>query len=210
MSNAEVEIKGEKLQLLPQRAIFWPKSKSLIVSDIHLGKAGHFRKHGIPISRKIHLTDLRILEELIQAYEPKEVILLGDLFHSSENSEWNDFLRFLEMYDHIQFILVEGNHDILDEYPASLQVVPILERIPFSFTHIAEDHELFNISGHIHPGVGIKGKARQGLTMPCFWFKEKNAIIPAFGQFTGIKKIKPSDTDKVFAVADQKVIELIL
>ncbi|MEM7297667.1 MAG: ligase-associated DNA damage response endonuclease PdeM [Bacteroidota bacterium] len=210
MNSTEIEIRGEKLLLLPQRALFWPKSKSLIVSDIHLGKAGHFRKHGIPISRKIHLTDLAILEELILEYNPKEVILLGDLFHSSENTEWTDFLRFLKIYENINFVLVEGNHDILDEYPSSLKVISILEREPFSFTHIKEGHRLFNISGHIHPGVRIRGKARQGMTMPCFWFTEEHAIIPAFGQFTGIKKIKPSNGDKVFAVADQKVIELIL
>jgi len=108
----------------------------------------------------------------------------------------------------IEFILVQGNHDILEEYPGSLTVVTKLEEAPFSFTHIKEEDEYFNFSGHIHPGVTIRGRARQGITMPCFLFSESHAILPAFGQFTGIKKIKPKSRDRVFAIADRLVIEL--
>lgn len=194
--------------LLPLKALFWPSQGILIVSDLHLGKAGHFRKHGIPVSRKVHLTDLRNLRGLIHEHNPKEVILLGDLFHSIQNSEWEDFLLFLKDYDHIRFTLVEGNHDILTNYPPSLSCVPRLEIEPFSFTHKYEEADHYNISGHIHPGVTIRGKARQGITLPCFLFSDCFAILPAFGQFTGIKKIRPRKEDKVFAIADQNIIEL--
>lgn len=208
MDDFIAEIEGEKLKLLPQRAIFWDAKQMLILSDLHLGKAGHFRKHGIPVSKKIHLSDLKTLEELIQNYKPEKVILLGDLFHSFENNEWQDFLRFLKVYDFIDFILVEGNHDILSEYPAALTVLPILEIPPFSFTHIKEESMLYNLSGHIHPGVSIRGKGRQSITMPCFQFTESYGVLPAFGQFTGVKKIKPKKDDRVFGIADRTIIEL--
>lgn len=208
MTNCLVEIEGEQLTLLPQRGIYWERKKTLIVSDLHLGKAGHFRKHGIPISKNIHRTDLLILESLIKEYRPHDVILLGDLFHSSENNEWNDFVRFIELYDFVNFILVEGNHDILTEYPQSLSLTPKLDIAPFSFTHIKEESMYYNVSGHIHPGVSIRGKGRQSITLPCFYFAEKYAIMPAFGQFTGIKKIRPKQRDLVFGIAQERVIEL--
>ncbi|GAB4244154.1 MAG: ligase-associated DNA damage response endonuclease PdeM [Ekhidna sp.] len=202
-------IKKEELTLLPERAIFWEKHKLLIVSDLHLGKAGHFRKHGIPVSRKVHLKDLAILNDLIEKWKPEQVMFLGDLFHSFENNEWQDFIHFLQVHEGVKFTLVEGNHDILEEYPATLHVVNRMELGPFSFTHILEEDSFFNISGHIHPGVRITGKARQGITLPCFHFTDSHAIMPAFGQFTGIKKIKPKKGDRIFAVAEDRVIELI-
>lgn len=208
MNSKTYEIEGERLVLLPERAIFWESKQTLIVSDLHLGKAGHFRKHGIPISRKIHLTDLQILESLIQDHKPMRVILLGDLFHSFENNEWQDFLRFIDIYDFVSFILVEGNHDILVEYPQSLELTPLLELAPFSFSHIREESSYFNLSGHIHPGIAVRGKARQSITMPCFYFSDGYGLLPAFGQFTGIKKIKPKSEDAVFGIADGTVIEL--
>ncbi len=208
MSSATISIKGEHLTLLPERAVFWNSKKILVVSDLHLGKAAHFRKHGIPISRKIHLTDLQILESLIINQKPKKVILLGDLFHSFENNEWQDFLRFIEIYDHLEFTLIEGNHDILDEYPSALKVTPLLELPPFSFTHIKEKSEHYNLSGHLHPGISVRGKARQSITLPCFFFSKEHALLPAFGQFTGVKKIRPKKEDQVFGIAEGQVIEL--
>ncbi len=208
MSSKIYAIKGEQLLLLPERAILWKSKQTLIVSDLHLGKAGHFRKHGIPISRKIHLTDLQILQSLIQNHKPERVILLGDLFHSFENNEWQDFLQFINVYDFVSFVLVEGNHDILMEYPRSLELTTLLEIPPFSFSHIREESAHFNLSGHIHPGISIRGKGRQSITMPCFYFSDGYGLLPAFGQFTGIKKIRPKKEDVVFGIADGTVIEL--
>lgn len=209
MSKCVVDVGGEQLTLLPDRAIFWEGKKTLIVSDLHLGKAGHFRKHGIPVSRKIHFTDLKILQELILLHKPVEVILLGDLFHSSKNNEWEDFIRFVSVFDFVKFILVRGNHDIMDEYPSELNVVDRLERPPFSFTHEREESPYYNLSGHLHPGFRIRGLARDGLTLPCFYFSTQHGVLPAFGQFTGIKTIKPAKGDKVFGIADDNVMELI-
>ena len=67
---------------------------------------------------------------------------------------------------------------------------------------------MYNISGHIHPGVTVRGRARQGMTMPCFLFSEESAVMPAFGQFTGIKKVRPLKKDRVFAIAEGRVLEL--
>ena len=84
---------------------------------------------------------------------------------------------------------------------------------PFQFTHEPlKDNEilnnLFNICGHIHPGIRLKGKARQSLILPCFYFSMHQAILPAYGKFTGNHRILPRTGDKVFVLVDQSVIEL--
>ncbi len=208
MDESYIEIQGEKLVLLPEKAIFWSRKSILLLSDLHLGKAGHFRKHGIPVSRKVHLVDLGNLNAIIEKTKPERLFLLGDLFHSYKNEEWGDFLHLMEHHPNLEFTLVQGNHDIILDYPKRLKVVIKLIEKPFSFTHIRENDSNYNISGHLHPGVTVRGKARQGITMPCFLFSETYGILPAFGQFTGIKKVRPLRKDRVFAVADRQVIEL--
>ena len=204
----EIEVEGEILTLLPEKAVYWNKEQILFLSDLHLGKAGHFRKHGIPVSRKVHLNDLQVLGKLIEQHCPKTVLLLGDLFHSFENNEWNDFLEFLNVFETTQFTLLEGNHDILNDYPKSLNVIQRIELGPFSFSHIKEQTDLYNISGHIHPGVTIRGRSRQSITMPCYHFSKSYGTLPAFGAFTGIKKIRPKKEDRVYGIVDRTVIEL--
>ncbi|MEM6644105.1 MAG: ligase-associated DNA damage response endonuclease PdeM [Bacteroidota bacterium] len=209
MNSAGLSVKGVSLDLHPLRSLFLKEERTLVVSDLHLGKAGHFRKHGIAISKKVHLHDLFNLKWLLQEIQPEKVFFLGDLFHSDQNMEWQDFIDFLASYRHIDFTLIEGNHDILSRYPESLTVVKRVEIPPFSFTHFREKDDLYNISGHIHPGVTIRGRARQGITMPCFLFSNDHCVMPAFGQFTGIKKVRPKQDDRVFAIVEEQVIELV-
>ncbi len=203
------ELEGELLKLLPEKAIYWERLAYLIISDLHLGKAGHFRRNGIPISRNVHFEDLRILENLLRAHKPTTVVLLGDLFHSFKNNEWDDFLKFIDVYDFVKFILVKGNHDILGEYPKRLQVVDFLEVSPFMFTHEREASPLYNLSGHVHPGYRVRGLGRGGVTLPCFLFSSDYGVLPAFGQFTGIHKIRKKERDRIFGIVDNSVMELI-
>lgn len=201
----------QTLCLLPEKALFWEEKKLLIIADLHLGKAGHFRKSGIPVSDLIHSKDVLNLEKLIQKYNPREVIFLGDLFHSDHNQGWEIFKRWLKSKAPLPFKLVLGNHDVLDVHNYSITNMEVVEELnipPFSFTHIPEEAELYNIAGHIHPAVRLKGKARQSIRVPCYFFGQQNAILPAFGNFTGTAKINIQKTDLVFVVAENKVIKI--
>ena len=51
----------QTLWLTAQRSIFWEEQKTLIVSDLHFGKTGHFRKSGIPVPQTIYKEDLQRL-----------------------------------------------------------------------------------------------------------------------------------------------------
>jgi DNA ligase-associated metallophosphoesterase len=206
-----VEISGIGIQLLTSRSLFIPDFHLVVVSDVHLGKAGHFRKHGIPISSAIHGEDINRLQDLIDQLQPKSMLFLGDLFHSVENSEWEQFTKFLLRNHTIQFILVKGNHDILTDKAydhLNLEVTPRFLLASLSFTHEKETDLYFNMSGHIHPGVRIRGAAKQQLTLPCFYLGLDHLIMPAFGLFTGSKSMKIKKGDRVFAITNTEVIEL--
>ncbi|MEL6535722.1 MAG: ligase-associated DNA damage response endonuclease PdeM [Bacteroidota bacterium] len=204
---------GQSLVLLPDRAIYWEDQKALLLSDIHLGKAGHFRKAGIPIPSQVHWEDLGRISLLIEAWQPAQVLLLGDLFHSDLNEEWTFFERWLSQYTRINFILVKGNHDILPDLIYDLSNMEVIQGAhhipPFTLTHEPiEDSQGYNIAGHIHPAIRLMGRGRQYMTVPCFHFGQKGALLPAFGRFTGTAVVRPSSGDAVFAVTQDRVIPL--
>lgn len=205
------KILGQTFRLLPERAIFWEENEYLIIADLHLGKAGHFRKSGIPVSDLVHSKDILILDRLINKHNPQKVVFLGDLFHSEENQGWSSFKQWIKSKSKVQFQLVLGNHDILPEQSyrlPNLEVVEKLELTPFVFTHIPEEHQSYNLAGHIHPAVHLSGKGRQSLRLPCFYFGEANGILPAFGQFTGTARIPIKPTDNVFAITEDSVVKV--
>ena len=51
----------QKLWLSAERCIFWEEQSALIVSDLHLGKTGHFRKAGIAVPQSVFKEDLQHL-----------------------------------------------------------------------------------------------------------------------------------------------------
>ncbi len=207
-------ILNNRFILSADRTIFWEEEKALILSDLHFGKSGHFRKNGIGIPQNVFKEDLQRLFSAIQYYLPKKIIIVGDLFHSKSNSEHDLFLKWRQDIPQLEFHLVMGNHDIL---PASFYETatltihrPYLQLGNFVFTHDLADMDLdtnlFYFSGHIHPGVKIEGLARQSLQVPCFYFNDQFAILPAFGKFTGTHAISVSKKDKVYALAGNKVL----
>lgn len=197
--------------LLPQKAIYWVEKETLILGDLHLGKASHFRKSGIPISEMVHSKDVLIIDKLIQNHKPLRVIFLGDLFHSDYNQSWEPFKRWMEEKNDIHFQLILGNHDILspDKYRVkNLEILPELDEGPFIFTHEPTDTIKFNIAGHIHPAIRLRGKARQSVKLPCFYFHSQGCILPAFGAFTGTAALRVQRDDIIFAIADSQVIKV--
>lgn len=214
MGECPIRVSDEDLTLLPDGSTWWSSQRMLWLSDLHLGKAAHFRKHGVPIGSEPTLETLHRLREQIQAQKPDRILLLGDLFHSDINREWEPFAGLCDEFAHLDWVLVRGNHDripqvLLDE--SGIHQVDRLDVGPFTFTHdpadLAEDFG-YHVTGHIHPGIRLAGSGRQRLRLRCFHFSAKQAVMPAYGAFTGMHVIAPADLDRVFAVTGEAVIEV--
>ncbi|MCI0751679.1 MAG: ligase-associated DNA damage response endonuclease PdeM [Flammeovirgaceae bacterium] len=213
-NSAKILLKGEELELLYQRALFWKEKRCLFITDLHLGKVNHFRKSGIPVPAKANDKNIEMLVELIQQTNAQRIIFLGDLFHSYYNPEWEVFGEVVKHFGGRQFELVLGNHDILSEQQYVRKKIAVhteLKEGPFTFTHHpvdGPDESVYYISGHVHPGVRLRGKGKQAVTLPCFYFGERQALLPAFGTFTGFVPIKPKSGDQVYVVFDGKVMQV--
>lgn len=205
----------QTLLLLPEKAIFWAEEQMLIIADVHLGKVGHFRKAGIAIPKRMEQDDLAMVSDLIQEYEPLSIVFLGDLFHSEMNNDWDWLVLWRSLHKTIRLVLVRGNHDILnDSFYTDLEfdLHDTLNHGPFLFSHeplkanALQEQDHYVVSGHIHPGVTLQGGGRQLLTLPCFHFGHRQALLPAFGKFTGKVCVKHAKSDHIFAVLKNKVI----
>ncbi|HTE33519.1 MAG TPA: ligase-associated DNA damage response endonuclease PdeM [Chryseolinea sp.] len=208
----QAEIFGEVLELYPQKALYWRSKQILFLADLHLGKINHFRRSGIPVPPSANNRNLELIVELVQGTQPHRVICLGDLFHSHYNPEWEVFGELVKHFQHTSFELVLGNHDIMSDHQYKRKGIVVHSTLriePFIFTHhpMEEvDEHWYNVSGHLHPGVHMRGKARQSVTLPCFYFGQQAGLLPAFGEFTGLARIHPRKDDKVFVIAENKII----
>ncbi|MCX2478085.1 ligase-associated DNA damage response endonuclease PdeM [Pedobacter sp. MC2016-15] len=207
-----INCKGESLVLDKDRAIYWESKKMLIISDLHMGKAAHFRKAGIQVPATVTESDLDKLGRLIEKYNPEILLVTGDMFHSDMNTEVQAFSAWRSAFPDLRVILIKGNHDLLstDEY-TDLQVEICPKELlcfPFRFVHDQPKvfDEYYNITGHIHPGITIYGRARQQLKLACFYFGKTCAILPAFSLFTGLSKIRSEEGDKFYAITPEKVV----
>jgi DNA ligase-associated metallophosphoesterase len=210
----KVEISGELFELLPNKAMFWPKMKALLIADLHLGKINHFRKSGIALPSKANDRNIEMLVELIHQVRPDRVLCLGDLFHSHYNPEWEVFGEVIRHFSNISFELVMGNHDIMSELQYQRKGVILHDSLllgNFILTHHPMESippGYYNLAGHIHPGVVLYGRGRQSLTLPCFHFGASQGLLPAFGVFTGLARIRPAREDRVCVVLQDKVIDV--
>ncbi|WAC39546.1 metallophosphoesterase [Pedobacter sp. SL55] len=107
----KIEIRGEELILDEERALYLPNEKLLAISDLHLGKAAHFRKAGLAIPNTVSKSDLDRLGNLLKKYRPKTLLINGDMFHSEHNTEIDEFAKWKENFSEVGFLLVKGNHD---------------------------------------------------------------------------------------------------
>ena len=208
-----IQLAGQEVELLPQKALYLPASRSLLIADMHVGKAMHFRKSGMPLPADASERDLDMLTNIIGTYTPREVIFLGDLFHSHQNNEWNALTTFLNQHSGIRFALVPGNHDRFSARFSADSTMELLpehyELGPFILSHAPSELPIpgfYQLCGHLHPGVALHGKGRMQATLPCFWFGEHTGVLPAFGNLTGLALISPRPTDQVVVIADGSCI----
>jgi uncharacterized protein len=209
-------IAGERLMLLPQKALYWPRERALFIADAHFGKAAAFRAAGVPMPRGGTAAQLARLDACVRATGATRVIFLGDFLHSKDARAETTFAQFAawrRSHAALAITLVRGNHDAhAGDPPAEWNMTCVDEGSvlgPFCLAHHPEpDLRGYVLAGHVHPAVRLVGRANDSVRLPCFWFGAYVAVLPAFGEFTGTYTVTPRREDRVFAVVDDQVINV--
>jgi DNA ligase-associated metallophosphoesterase len=216
VGSASLDCGGERLHLLPERAVWWPAARILLVADVHLGKAATFRALGQPVPGGTTAANLRRIEALVDRLGVLRLVVLGDFVHAREAlrpSLIAAIAGWRGRQPGLRCTVVEGNHDRrAGALPAGLDIEsapdPLFLR-PFVLTHGDRQPGVpeagYHLAGHLHPAYVLRGRAGERLRLPCFLFGPAGAILPAFGEFTGQADVMPGADDRVFVVGDGQV-----
>jgi DNA ligase-associated metallophosphoesterase len=209
-------VAGEAFELLVERAAFWPAQGTLLIADVHLGKSAALRAAGIGVPEGI-AADLARISDLIERTTASRLILLGDLFHAPEGQ--SPVVRatletWRRSHDEIEMIVTRGNHDRQCEALLARCEIGFEDKVELSglqLEHVVDPAQsrrgAYRIGGHLHPAVRIADNTRS-FRLPCYWFGESDGALPAFGEFTGTHAIERVKGDRVFAIAEDRVVEL--
>jgi uncharacterized protein len=212
-SVCKVHWAGVEVHLLPGRAVWWPAGKTLFIADLHLGKAATYRALGQPVPGGTTQENLARLTALINRHAPQQVVFLGDFLHAAA-SRTRDVLAALDTWraghDAINMTLVRGNHDSrAGDPPASLRIEVVNEPHllgPFALCHHPQLHAThFVLAGHVHPVCRLSGRGRDSLRLPCFVAESRQAILPAFGEFTGGWMVDAAPGRRLYPVGGEAV-----
>lgn len=214
----DLELAGEAVTLDPRRALVWPARETVVIADPHIGKDDTFRRAGIPVPAKLAAQDFDRLGGLLDDYRAQRLVVLGDFLHARLDAEDHciDLMRrWRTRFNRLEVLIVRGNHDThAGPPPAELGLVSADEPYddgPFAFRHFPIDPSQASVgptvlAGHLHPGVTVGLGGRSARRVACFWMTRGQAVLPAFGGFTGTGRIDLSVPGEVYAVGRDRVI----
>ncbi|MGE7993513.1 ligase-associated DNA damage response endonuclease PdeM [Pseudomonas sp. NPDC089554] len=213
MSHLAVEHCGETLWLLPDKALYWPARRALLVADVHIGKAASYRALHQPVPRGTTEATLARLDQLLGLYACEQLVVLGDFLHASAAQAPAIQARLLawrQRHAGLHMVLVRGNHDRHAGDPPGQLAIEVHEEPwlmePFALQHEPLAHPSHPVlAGHVHPVCLLRGKARQRLRLPCFALGPQVSLLPAFGEFTGGWNIEAQPGSRLFVVGDGQV-----
>jgi len=177
------------LRLIPNHPAILIKEeqrKTLVIVDLHIGWEMALSEKGIHVPTQTSRL-LKKLKELISAYKPEKLLILGDVKHTvatAELSEWQDIPDFFnELKREIKEILViRGNHDgnlepLLPENIKVLSATGIaIGDVGFFHGHRWPSPVLLKcktlVMGHVHPVVAFQDPAGFRITKQV-WVKAK-------------------------------------
>jgi uncharacterized protein len=213
--TARIVLAGQPVELLAEKALYWPASSTLIVADLHWGKAASFRAMAIPVPPGTTAADLSRLDSALERTGARRLLVLGDLLHARAAQDARATLELIREWRRrraaLECVLVRGNHDLrAGDPPADLdfRVTDVLTESPFVFRHHPDTSgDGYALAGHLHPSIRLSGRGDR-IRLPCFHFGRRMGVLPAFGSFTGTSTPDIEPDDRVFVVGDGEVHEV--
>lgn len=200
-----------ELVLLPERAVWWPEQRTLLIADTHFGKEATFRRMSIPIPDQT-TNDLQRLNQLLDRTDAARLIILGDLLHSRHGRSpivFAEIAEWRKQQQQLQITLVRGNHDLsAGDPPQDWHIECVDDPTPVAglrLCHVPPADDLPGLAGHLHPVIGLRGPARDSLRMPCFLLRRETLVLPAFSSFVDGRKLSTTADEQVFCIAEDQV-----
>ena len=210
-ANVDVDVGGQRMQAWSERALFWPAQSRLILSDLHLGKADTFRRHGVALPSGGTGLDLQRLSALIERTSAREVWILGDFLHGAVVPAWRQqWQAWRQSHRTLGISVLTGNHDsalhsaqLSGELEVNL-LGPAVDEQGLAFRHApTKVASLHVLCGHVHPVTRLPGLAGR---WPMFLLGQNTTVLPAFSTFSGGFAVRLQPTDRFIACVATEVV----
>ena len=217
MKSQKHEIKGETFVFTSEHALFWPRRNTLVVSDLHLGKAETFQQNGLWLPTAAQHTDLESIKILLREFAAAELYVLGDLIHTSKGMTAqliDDFANWSQALN-TKITITTGNHDqsfFQKRWPSSWDHVTPVDSVVvdhFLFQHepsVVESRPEADAGkigyawyGHLHPMIRVDDGVLK-TRVPCFYLQASQGFLPAFSSLAGGETIRLGRGEKAVAV----------
>ncbi len=208
-----LDLAGERIELLPERAAWWRSARTLLVADLHLGKEHAFAAAGIGVPGGVLDDSLDRLARCVSTTGAERVIVVGDMLHAESGTtpELIERVAAWRADINVSIEIVPGNHDrTLDEVATSWRLRRHPAELlagPFRIIHTPDagtaDH--YTWAGHLHPAVTLTAGG-DSVRLPCFRIGTKVAVLPAFSVFTGRGGVGTTPGDRLYAVTPERVL----
>lgn len=211
----ETTLAGEVVQLHAGRGLYWPRRRLLAIADLHLGKGDAFRRLGVALPRGGTALDLQRLDQLLTAFVPDTLLVLGDLLHGTirDAAHWiDDWLSWRECHAALDVRVIRGNHDRALS-ATRLRIGDEGERCdlaPFAFVHVVRDRATggwHEIGGHLHPLVTLRERGFSA-RLPVFWLRQQTSVLPAFTAFSGGSAVSAGAGERLYACAGDRLLAI--
>lgn len=193
-------------------ALFHEEERWLAVADLHFGYELSQRAAGrlVPLWGMTSIEER--LEDLLAEYQPRQLIIAGDLVHDKASAA--AAVALLErLRSRCEVIVLAGNHD--RHVARTIDLLPCWETPEFVFRHgdcAAEESGRIQIIGHHHPAASITDGAGLRLKFPAFVQRKGEGecwILPAFSPWAG-GVVWPADEEEsqVWLCTPRRVLRL--
>lgn len=191
-ARAECEGLGTVLGTAPvtlrcSGALLFPRSRVLLVADLHFEKGSAFARRGQLLPPFDTRATLDRLEAELAQSDPRTLVFLGDSFHDGRGESRlhpEDFARLAALASGRELIWIVGNHD--KEGPRLLPGTVLAEMVVegVALRHEPEPGAAVEVVGHLHPAARVAAYGRS-VRRRCFVTDGARMVLPAFGAFTG-------------------------
>jgi DNA ligase-associated metallophosphoesterase len=186
-------------------ALYWPDQQLLVVADLHFEKGSSFAAAYRPLPPHDTTQTLANLAGIIETYQPKRVVCLGDSFHdrsAAARLSLADLAKLQLLATNRDWVWIIGNHDpvLPDIVGGTIAKVLTVDGITFQHDpaegsyqradYVSAGQESTDqraqkiIFGHFHP-VALVSLSGRLMRRRCFVMGPQRLLMPAFGTYAG-------------------------
>jgi uncharacterized protein len=195
---------AENVVLDGRLALFHEQAHWLAVADLHFGYELSQRVAGNLFPWWGMQTIEERLMDLLGAYKPADLVLLGDLVHNEAGAfELTALVERLRRFCRVH--LIAGNHD---RHLHGAGLIESWQSGEFYFHHGHgqwPERSAIQVMGHHHPAAVMRDGAGLRLKLPAFVQENARWVMPAFSPWAAGTKWPRSEQSRIWLCSPQRV-----